>query len=163
MGDRFSMTIETRYLPDSGSQYNALNLSESELRSREIDYVDICTDDLVIRSSKSEEHPRTFKSEKTGRGPLVPGWRDSVNPIMCCYKVIKVDFQYWGLQSRVEQYIHRYGLRDILLLGHCQCFCWIDEWYDMTIEEIREMENTVKQKLDEIRANEEEEEESEDQ
>jgi len=71
--------------------------------------------------------------------------------------------QYWGLQSRVEHYIHRYGLRDILLLGHRECFCWIDEWFDMSIEQIREMEQSIKKQLDEIRANEEDnDEESED-
>jgi len=93
MGDRFSMTIETRYLPDSGTQENALNLPESELRSREVEVVDICTDELVIRSAKSDDHPKTFKSQRTGRGPLAPGWMNSCNPVMCCYKVIKVDFQ----------------------------------------------------------------------
>ena len=33
--------------------------------------------------------------------------QDSVKPIMCCYKVVRVKFEVWGLQTRVEAYTHR--------------------------------------------------------
>lgn len=32
------------------------------------------------------------------------------------------------------------SIRDILLLGHRQAFTWIDEWYKMSIEDVREYE-----------------------
>lgn len=33
--------------------------------------------------------------------------QDSVQPIMCSYKVVKVFFEVWGLQTRVEAGVHR--------------------------------------------------------
>ncbi|ELW67478.1 Cytoplasmic phosphatidylinositol transfer protein 1 [Tupaia chinensis] len=51
--------------------------------------------------------PKHFKSEKTGRGQLREGWRDSHQPIMCSYKLVTVKFEVWGLQTRVEQFVHK--------------------------------------------------------
>lgn len=50
---------------------------------------------------------RYFKSEKTSRGMLQEGWRDTQNPIMCSYKLVTVKFEVWGLQTRVEQFVHK--------------------------------------------------------
>ena len=72
---------------------------------------------------------------------------------MCSYKVVKVFFEVWGLQTRVEAGVHRVSnyklilqslplstysmivlsslqaVRDIILKGHKQAFLWIDEWH----------------------------------
>lgn len=50
---------------------------------------------------------RYFKSEKTSRGMLQEGWRDTQEPIMCSYKLVTVKFEVWGLQTRVEQFVHK--------------------------------------------------------
>jgi hypothetical protein len=34
-------------------------------------------------------------------------------------------------------------------LGHRQAFTWIDEWYNMTIEDVREYENQMHKKTNE--------------
>lgn len=72
------------------------------------------------------------------RGPLVEGWRDD-KPIMCSYKLVHSSFEVWGLQTRVEDFIQR-CIRDVLLLGHRQAFTWIDNWYEMSIEDVRQYE-----------------------
>lgn len=53
------------------------------------------------------QDPRHFKSEKTERGLLQEGWRDTQDPIMCSYKLVTVKFEVWGLQTRVEQFVHK--------------------------------------------------------
>lgn len=58
---------------------------------------------------------------------------------MCSYKLVHASFEVWGLQTRVEDFIQK-CIRDVLLLGHRQAFTWIDEWYDMSIEDVREYE-----------------------
>ncbi|KAB0367470.1 hypothetical protein FD755_020794 [Muntiacus reevesi] len=90
------------------------------------------------------QDPKHFKSEKTGRGQLREGWRDSHQPIMCSYKLVTVKFEVWGLQTRVEQFVHKV-VRDILLIGHRQAFAWVDEWYDMTMDEVREFERATQE------------------
>lgn len=57
-----------------------------------IDIIDIVQDNLSGSDYKTEEDPRIYKSQKTGRGPLNDDWIQ--NPpngvIMCSYKLIKV-------------------------------------------------------------------------
>uniref|UniRef100_A0A2K6UNR3 Phosphatidylinositol transfer protein cytoplasmic 1 n=1 Tax=Saimiri boliviensis boliviensis TaxID=39432 RepID=A0A2K6UNR3_SAIBB len=36
-------------------------------------------------------------------------------------------------------------VRDILLIGHRQAFAWVDEWYDMTMDEVREFERATQE------------------
>lgn len=49
-----------------------------------------------------------FKSEKTGRGPLVGAdWKKNIDPIMTCYKLVTCEFKWFGLQSRIENFIQK--------------------------------------------------------
>ncbi|XP_046576124.1 cytoplasmic phosphatidylinositol transfer protein 1-like [Haliotis rubra] len=132
------------FYPFTITEYTCVNLSVEDLSVREVDYVDIVLDELPQKHYKEEEDLKTFQSKKTSRGPMSEGWRDSTSPIMCSYKAVKVKFEVWGLQTKVESFAHK-SIRDILLLGHKQAFAWVDEWHGMTIDDIREYEN-LKQK-----------------
>ena len=50
-----------------------------------------------------------------------------------------MEFRYWGLQSRVERFIHD-GLRRVLLRAHRQAWAWQDEWVGLTMDDIRALE-----------------------
>lgn len=39
---------------------------------------------------------------------------------MCSYKLVTVKFEVWGLQSRVEQFVHKVGMQCV-----CMCVCVI--------------------------------------
>lgn len=65
----------------------------------------MCSKDL--QDIKSETTPSKFKSMKTGRGPLVGNWRETMEPVMCAYKLVKVHFKWFGLTKIVENYAHR--------------------------------------------------------
>ena len=68
LGDRFSITITTKYIQDSGTTNNAFNRSEAELKERTIDIVDIANDPFDPAKYKEEEDPAKFISEKTEIG-----------------------------------------------------------------------------------------------
>lgn len=36
-----------------------------------------------------------------------PDWEKSVSPVMCCYKLVTVEFKWWGLQTRIEKFIQK--------------------------------------------------------
>ncbi|CAH8849033.1 unnamed protein product, partial [Trichobilharzia szidati] len=67
--------------------------------------------------------------------------------IMCAYKLCRVEFRYWGTQTRVEQFIHDTALRKTMLRAHRQVWAWQDEWYGLTIDEIRRLEEETAQAL----------------
>nr|XP_022318115.1 cytoplasmic phosphatidylinositol transfer protein 1-like [Crassostrea virginica] len=139
---KFTIYIETKYADDNGCSKNLCNLSEADLKQRTVEELDIAYDEIQEKHYKEAEDPTKFVSKKTGRGPLQRDWRDFVDPVMCSYKAVKVKFEVWGLQTKVEEFTHR-CIKEILLLGHRQAFTWIDEWFDMTIEDIRKYEQRM--------------------
>ncbi|XP_051828648.1 membrane-associated phosphatidylinositol transfer protein 2 isoform X4 [Antechinus flavipes] len=144
--EKFSIDIETFYKPDAGDSANVFNLSPVEKRQTTLDPIDIVKDPIPPNEYKLEEDPRLFRSVKTKRGPLSEDWIEECLrhpahlPIMCAYKLCKVEFRYWGMQSKIERFIHDVGLRKVMVRAHRQAWCWQDEWYGLTIEDIRELE-----------------------
>lgn len=77
-------------------------------------------DPVASGDYSEEEDPTIYVSQKTERGPLSSDWikTDSDNnfipqngctDIMCAYKLIRVEFRYWGMQNRIEKFIHDVG------------------------------------------------------
>ncbi|XP_072520659.1 membrane-associated phosphatidylinositol transfer protein 2-like isoform X9 [Salminus brasiliensis] len=144
--EKFSIDIETYYKSDTGNQADVFNLSIAERRQRTLDPIDIVKDPIPPHEYKAEEDPRIYCSIKTSRGPLNDDWIEefvkdpSKSPIMCAYKLCKVEFRYWGMQSKIERFIHDVGLRKVMVRAHRQAWCWQDEWYGLTMEDIRHLE-----------------------
>ncbi|NXM68901.1 PITM1 protein, partial [Serilophus lunatus] len=148
--EKFSIEIETYYRPDAGQQANIFNLSAAEKRQRILDTIDIVRDAISPGEYKPEEDPKLYHSSKTGRGPLGDDWLEAAaagGPLMCAYKLCKVEFRYWGMQSKIEQFIHDVGLRKVMLRAHRQAWCWQDEWTDLTMEDIRQLEEETARML----------------
>ncbi|XP_066546007.1 cytoplasmic phosphatidylinositol transfer protein 1 [Amia ocellicauda] len=144
---KFSIHIETKYEDNCGDNENIFNVDKNN-SDPEVCFLDIAYDDIPDRHYKSSEDLRCFASVKTGRGPLKEGWRENTKPVMCSYKLVGVKFEVWGLQTRVEQFVHKV-IRDILLVGHRQAFAWVDEWYNMSMEEVREYERETQEATNE--------------
>uniref|UniRef100_A0A8C6K114 Uncharacterized protein n=1 Tax=Melopsittacus undulatus TaxID=13146 RepID=A0A8C6K114_MELUD len=144
--EKFSIDIETYYKTDPGDHVNVFNLSPAEKRQTILDPIDIVKDPIPPHEYKVEEDPKLYKSVKTKRGPLSEDWIQEYKnnpgkyPIMCAYKLCKVEFRYWGMQSKIERFIHDVGLRKVMVRAHRQAWCWQDEWYGLTIEDIRQLE-----------------------
>lgn len=102
-------------------------------------HLDIAYDNIDPRYYKEEEDPCFFQSKLTNRGPLIEGWKATTSPIMCSYKLVTANFEVWGLQTRVEEFIHS-CVQNTLLVGHRQAFVWIDDWIEMDLADVRAYE-----------------------
>ena len=151
MKDNFYILIDTWHKEGVCDLYNVHGLEGEELEKREVVNIDICKP-VSSADYKEDEDPTKFHSEKTGRGPLCSGeWEKNENyPKMTCYKLYRVQFKWWGLQTKVQSVIFRAVYR-LLTNFHRQLFCWIDKWFGMTIDDIRELEDKTKQELDKMR------------
>lgn len=142
--EKFSIDIETFYKTDAGENPNVFSLSPVEKNQMTIDLIDIVKDPVPPNEYKTEEDPKLFHSTKTQRGPLSDNWieehKQQAFPIMCAYKLCKVEFRYWGMQSKIERFIHDTGLRKVMVRAHRQAWCWQDEWFGLSMENIRELE-----------------------
>uniref|UniRef100_A0A915PX75 Phosphatidylinositol transfer protein n=1 Tax=Setaria digitata TaxID=48799 RepID=A0A915PX75_9BILA len=154
--DRFNIEVETKYYNDSGNQENVFDLTDDELKNRVVDVMDFVNDALSSYDYVPDEDPKLYHSIKTGRGPLKEDWvEDCVKngkPIMCAYKLCKVEFRFWGLQTRAERWIHNYALRNTMLRAHKQAWVWQDEWHGLTLEDVRELERDAAEHLSKLMA-----------
>lgn len=75
---------------------------------------------------------------------------------MCAYKVCRVEFKFWGMQGKIERFIHDSALRRVMLRAHRQAWSWQDEWIDLTMDDIRKLEKETQEHLAKKMANSEE-------
>ena len=144
----------------------AHSLPADLLRLREVVHVDVTDDQLLHHSDYNlATDPKKWKSTKTGRGPLAPGWHMSTTaPVMCAYKLVTIEFKWWGLQTRIEKYTaavgqtanysHRLPLQvypRLFAKFHRELICWLDKWIELNMDDIRALEARVKNELDEQR------------
>ncbi|XP_039297700.1 phosphatidylinositol transfer protein alpha isoform isoform X2 [Nilaparvata lugens] len=150
MKEKFVICIETLHVGDAGDSNNVHELPPEKLKQREVVHIDIGNDPVSTGDYKKDEDPSLFKSEKTGRGPLTGKWIEKVDPVMTCYKLVTVEFKWFGLQTRVENFIQK-SERRLFTTFHRQVFCWMDRWHGLTMEDIREIEEKTKEELDKQR------------
>ncbi|XP_046891283.1 phosphatidylinositol transfer protein, alpha a [Hypomesus transpacificus] len=156
MKDNFMIKIETWHKPDTGERENVHGLDADMWKDVEVIHIDIADKSQVeTKDYKPEEDPATFKSVKTGRGPLGPNWKKELSsnsscPHMCAYKLVTVKFKWFGLQNRIESLIQRQEKR-LFTNFHRELFCWIDKWIELTMDDIRRMEEETQKELDEMR------------
>jgi len=152
MKDKFQLVVETMHIGDSkGEVENALKLSDELLKQREVVLIDIVNDPVEADVTQSLD-PTKFKSEKTNRGPLSKDWLQEVSPTMTCYKLVTCEFKWFGLQTRVESFIHR-TMQTLFTKTHRQLFCLTDNWYGLTMQDIRKLEEKTQKELNEKRQN----------
>ncbi|CAG8652562.1 4189_t:CDS:2 [Cetraspora pellucida] len=141
MKENFKLVTETMHIDDSrGEVENALNISQDLLEKRQVVIIDIANDSIDKKDYREDQDPTLFHSEKTGRGPLKGDWIKTVTPVMTCYKLVTIEFKWFGLQSKIEAFIQDF---------HRQVFSWTDKWFGMTMEDIRALEDKTKLDLDE--------------
>ncbi|KAG8495174.1 hypothetical protein CXB51_012834 [Gossypium anomalum] len=139
---KLSVTIETIHLEDNGKSENVHGLNKEQLAARQVEFIDITmptTDYWSYAVGNGNFDFSTFKSEKTGRGPLLEGWQENCNPVMTAYKLVTIKAPYWGFGGKLEQALLA-GERALFVESHRNCFGWIDEWYGMTVEQLSELE-----------------------
>ncbi|KAL3530615.1 hypothetical protein ACH5RR_009937 [Cinchona calisaya] len=148
---RFRLTIETIHKADNGLSENVHGLSKTELATREVETIDIASDTRDYWSyiiGRNSIDFSIFQSAMTGRGPLLDGWQERCNPVMTAYKLVTIDVPYWGFGSRLEQALLA-GERALFLESHRNSFAWIDEWFGLSVEVLRELERQSDTSLNE--------------
>ena len=152
---KFLMIIESKHANDRGDTHNIHNLTPQQLKKREVVYIDIGetieTDKKKKMYEQDDADPRTFVSKRTGRGGLLPGWQKTCQPVMCAYKLVTAEFDYWPLSGTIEPFMHTYE-RGIFLNANRSMFCWIDEWHGLTTEDVKVYEDEVAKRTNLITA-----------
>ncbi|XP_054268702.1 phosphatidylinositol transfer protein alpha isoform-like [Macrosteles quadrilineatus] len=150
MKDDFRLEIITMHTNDRGKEENALQLSQEVLGQREVFVIDIANDPVASNDYSRNTDPKLYRSAKTNRGPLQGDWVDTVTPVMTCYKLVTVHFRWFGLQNKVEKILQNFQRRLYTVVNR-KLFCLMDEWYNLTLEDIRKFEEETKAFLNQQR------------
>ncbi|XP_031111105.1 phosphatidylinositol transfer protein 1-like [Ipomoea triloba] len=139
---KLSLTIETIHKADNGHSENVHGLSKEQLAAREVETIDIASaasDYWSFIVGRCNVDFSKFRSARTGRGPLLEGWKDNCSPVMTAYKLVTVNVPYWGFGRKLEKTLMA-AERALFLESHRNCFAWIDEWIGLTLEVMQELE-----------------------
>ena len=80
--ENFYIIVETYHKEGRGEEDNVHDLDAKKLKERTVVNIDIANDQVDANDYKKDEDPKTFKSEKTGRGPLAGDWKVSWTSII---------------------------------------------------------------------------------
>ena len=80
-------------------------MTPEKLKNRKVTFIDIAT--AKGSENKPNTDPTKYHSERSGRGPLYPGWINNTQPVMCCYKLATIDLKMslatWTMESMAEK------------------------------------------------------------
>ena len=106
---------------------NIHNLTKDKLKKREIIAVDI-----TKPFTSSNELDSTFwKSKKNLKTSLI-----------CCYKLITLDFKIFPIQSKVESSVAN-TLKESIIKDHRDIYCSIDKWSHLTWDDLRKADRNL--------------------
>src|SRR2546422_591233 len=124
MKDNFKLVVETMHVDNSrGDIDNVLNISQDLYEKQEVVIIDIANDVIEQKDYKKDQDPTLYHSKKTGRGPLNGDWIQKATTVMTCYKLVTVEFKWFGIQNKIESFIQNY-MRSLFTKFHRQLFCW---------------------------------------
>uniref|UniRef100_A0A6B2G6D3 Phosphatidylinositol transfer protein 1 (Trinotate prediction) n=1 Tax=Myxobolus squamalis TaxID=59785 RepID=A0A6B2G6D3_MYXSQ len=148
LGEKLKYVLTSKHIADNGCSENVFNLSTEQLKSRSVIYINVA-DNTEVDSSKytPETDPSLCKSEKVDFLPLDKDFSQTFKPIMCCYKLCEISFNYFLVSSMIERHIRDF-VKNFLLDFHRYLICIGDEWKGMTIAELREHERKTTEELD---------------
>jgi Phosphatidylinositol transfer protein len=62
---------------------------------------------------------------------------------MTCYKVVNVEFTGFGMRRFVQGWITRAVVPNGFVDVHRKLFCWMDDWFGLTLSQVEEVEHTA--------------------
>lgn len=160
MGPDMVLITETMYTPITNTTDpipdNTVNLSEEDLRIREIVYIDILNGpifkpDLDIRGFECKEAgiSQLTAPDSTYDKNQVPKWvREYPGPLTLVAKVVKFHFRWRGLQTFVENLVATSVWFRVYSDSHRAMVLYSPEWCRMTDEEMADVENRTRAELE---------------
>ncbi|KJP86253.1 hypothetical protein AK88_04067 [Plasmodium fragile] len=145
---RARVEVDSTFRPGHNTEDNVFNLSDEVLAERKVILVDIVKDSAYCREYYPEEDPTLYYSEKAQRGKLDDNWIEKSKVLITCYKLFHIDIPYFGVFcSKLENWIVS-AIKESLVKYHRKSFCWIDEWVDLSEEQIHKFEEEIIERIE---------------
>lgn len=158
MGDDFLLQTLTNHIEyEKGKEIpdNTNNLTDDEMKQREIYYLDILDGpiskkkDLDLHGFTCPEIDMTelVSSNKTSNDKEIPSWvYNYTGKMTLIIKTVRINFKFYGAQSLVEKLIGNTWYQ-VFLDSHRSMIKWAPEWSKLTKDQIYKLENNAKDEL----------------
>jgi len=150
---KFLIRVETKVMDNDCGEladvFSYLTEEGSSTDTVDVVNIDIANDPVNEEDFEVSEDPSTFrtKSLETPRGPLGANWISQCRPICCVYKCITVTSNQWPITHRLEKKIMSIQER-FMTVFHRRMFCWLDEYIELSIDDIRQLESETMEELE---------------
>ena len=133
---KFTISIHTIHRPGASMDDDPHKDNKKDIKEKDLSIVE---NDILTGGNK-ENDVTAFQSQKTGRGKLTEDWiekavKASEIPLMCCYTLVEIRFEVFGLQSKIEKILSG-AVQNIIKDHYRKLFCTIDLWYDLSLDTI---------------------------
>lgn len=160
IGDKLILNTETKHIDyhsEADIPENIMGFSEAELKKREVIYPDL----LNGKAPKHKEFDlHGFSYPPAGIPVLkckskklhfhhIPQWVQEYEsgPLCLIIKTVKFRFKWPGIQTLVEKIVTGNVFPDVYLDTHRAMVKWIDQWFNLSEQDLINMENKTKDKL----------------
>lgn len=150
MGQDFVLSTDTKhyqYKPGEPLIENSANLAESELKIREIRYLDILNGPVYDKELKLQgvSYPEfgidELVSTKKANEKEIPGWVENYKgPITCIIKTVRFHFKWLGVQTAVEAFVLNSVFPEVFIDNHRAMVKWAPDWAKLSMEDIIKLE-----------------------
>jgi len=177
-----SMVIELKTWHRKGPGFEDNVHKVDNWKSVEVVEIDIANDKITPSDYKNETDPKLYNHKESGRHGLSENWLQAIQQeckiiqsqreslpsfdanepaVMTCYKLVTIRFKWFGIQNRVENYLHS-AQRRLYTVFHRQVYCWMGPhksindsmgpgWYGIDMDGIRAFEAETKAVLEKER------------
>ncbi|ELA46375.1 hypothetical protein VCUG_02139 [Vavraia culicis subsp. floridensis] len=141
--DTFSASVVSTHVNNELTLKNALNIDCALYDKTKVKVIDVCCNIV------NPQYDPTNTPLKINDGcPLKPEWyKNPSYDVMMSYKFVTLKFDCFGLGWLVHEIEKQ--IDKIFTSSHQQMVCTMDEWHGKSIEDIRELEDNIREKLNE--------------
>lgn len=144
LGDRFSMSVHSVHLDgDRGETDNAFKLSAQDLKLREIVYIDLGK----VSASDGVPAPASHAPKASKRGPLSEDWQSRCEPVMCVYKLVRLEIRIWPVQSQCESLMLNGQVRNGFVTLNHRVYHWMDQFLSMDADQLAEFQAASRDRI----------------
>ncbi|KAF7684604.1 Phosphatidylinositol transfer protein alpha isoform [Astathelohania contejeani] len=135
--EKFSVSVESVHEEGAALRNDVFGDAEAI-----VDFIDIGGPAVDKRYDPSKH--------QNSRGPLGPEWirrcQEKGIPLMTCYKKVTIQVNCFGLGWVTKEVDKQ--MRNIFLISHQQLFCSMDDWINLSLQDIRDIEEQTKKELE---------------
>ncbi|KAM0675397.1 hypothetical protein GVAV_001224 [Gurleya vavrai] len=140
----FKMQVDSFHKEGADFEENVMNLPENIWKKTKIVNLDI-SENIINKIFD----PKNFKGGVIDGKGWIERCKENNVPLMTCYKHVTVEVNFFPFGSIAGKICDK--MKEIFLEAHQRIYCEMDQWINLKIQDIRDIEEETKNELEKIK------------